>query len=77
MPGTLSVIGKKSGANADRFLDENEEVEFGRHKIVAVETPGHTWVVEPEIFGGCMCVMFVHLKPVLIADFHLALIFKQ
>lgn len=46
LPGTLSVIGKKSGANADRFLDENEEVEFGRHKIQAVETPGHT--------NGCM-----------------------
>jgi sulfur dioxygenase len=45
-PGTLSVIGKKSGANADRFLDENEEVVFGRHKIQAVETPGHT--------NGCM-----------------------
>lgn len=46
LPGSLSVIGKKSGANADRFLNENEEVEFGRHKIVAVETPGHT--------NGCM-----------------------
>lgn len=42
LPGSLSVIGKKSGANADRFLDENEEVMFGRHKIQAVETPGHT-----------------------------------
>ncbi|XP_070490629.1 persulfide dioxygenase ETHE1, mitochondrial [Chironomus tepperi] len=46
LPGTLSVIGKNSGANADRFLSENEEVEFGRHKILAVETPGHT--------NGCM-----------------------
>ena len=42
LPGTLSAIGRKSGANADRFLEEKEIVEFGRHKIEAVETPGHT-----------------------------------
>lgn len=42
LPGSLSVISKKAGANADRFLDEGEIVEFGRHKIEAVETQGHT-----------------------------------
>ncbi|KAG5673789.1 hypothetical protein PVAND_003809 [Polypedilum vanderplanki] len=46
LPGTLSVIGGKAGANADRFLVDEETVEFGRHKIVAYETPGHT--------NGCM-----------------------
>lgn len=46
LPGTLSVIGKKTGANADRFLVEGETVEFGNHSIKAVETPGHT--------DGCM-----------------------
>lgn len=42
LPGTLSVIGKNAGANADRFLEDNEEVAFGKHKIIAVSTPGHT-----------------------------------
>jgi sulfur dioxygenase len=42
LPGTLSVIGGKSGANADRFLVNDEPVEFGRHKVIAYETPGHT-----------------------------------
>lgn len=46
LPGTLSVIGKHAGANADRFLVENDIVEFGKHKILARETPGHT--------NGCM-----------------------
>lgn len=42
LPGCLSVIGKHAGANADRWLDDNETVEFGRHKLLAVSTPGHT-----------------------------------
>lgn len=42
LPGSLSVISNKAGANADRLLDDNEVIEFGRHKLVAVETPGHT-----------------------------------
>lgn len=46
LPGTLSVIGKHAGANADRWLDDGEEVEFGKHKLIAVSTPGHT--------NGCM-----------------------
>lgn len=46
LPGVLSVIGKHAGANADRWLDDGEEVEFGKHKLIAVSTPGHT--------NGCM-----------------------
>ncbi|CRK86832.1 CLUMA_CG000659, isoform B [Clunio marinus] len=46
LPGTLSVIGKYSCANADRWLDDGETVEFGKHKLVGVSTPGHT--------NGCM-----------------------
>lgn len=46
LPGALSVISGKAEANADRFLTESEEVEFGRHKLIAYETPGHT--------NGCM-----------------------
>jgi sulfur dioxygenase len=42
LPGSLSAIGGKAGANADRFLADKEDVEFGRHKITAYETPGHT-----------------------------------
>lgn len=42
LPGTLSVIGKDAGANADRWLDDGETVDFGRHKVSAVSTPGHT-----------------------------------
>lgn len=46
LPGTLSVIGKNAGANADRLLDDGETVLFGKHKLLAVSTPGHT--------DGCM-----------------------
>lgn len=46
LPGALSVIGKHAGANADRWLEDGELVEFGRHKLQAVSTPGHT--------DGCM-----------------------
>lgn len=46
LPGTLSVIGKHAGANADRWLADGETVEFGRHELIAVSTPGHT--------NGCM-----------------------
>jgi sulfur dioxygenase len=42
LPGTLSVIGKHAGSNADRFVDDREIIEFGRHKIEAASTPGHT-----------------------------------
>ena len=42
LPGTLSVIGKYAGANADRWLESGETVDFGRHKLQAVSTPGHT-----------------------------------
>lgn len=42
LPGVLSVIGKHAGSNADRWLDDGEEVVFGKHKLTAVSTPGHT-----------------------------------
>uniref|UniRef100_A0A2M4ALB8 Persulfide dioxygenase ETHE1, mitochondrial n=1 Tax=Anopheles triannulatus TaxID=58253 RepID=A0A2M4ALB8_9DIPT len=46
LPGTLSVISKNSGAKADRHLEDNETVKFGRHELRALSTPGHT--------NGCM-----------------------
>ncbi|XP_058057446.1 persulfide dioxygenase ETHE1, mitochondrial [Anopheles bellator] len=46
LPGTVSVISQNSGAKADRHLVDNETVQFGRHKLRALCTPGHT--------NGCM-----------------------
>lgn len=46
LPGTQSAISKASGALADLYLEHSDVVEFGRHRIKAVSTPGHT--------NGCM-----------------------
>ncbi|XP_059621479.1 persulfide dioxygenase ETHE1, mitochondrial [Phlebotomus argentipes] len=46
VPGCESVISRASGARADKHLEDGEEVQFGRHTIKAVATPGHT--------NGCM-----------------------
>uniref|UniRef100_A0A336M0A0 Persulfide dioxygenase ETHE1, mitochondrial n=1 Tax=Culicoides sonorensis TaxID=179676 RepID=A0A336M0A0_CULSO len=46
LPKTQSVIGKASGAQADRYLVDKETVKFGKFEIEAVSTPGHT--------NGCM-----------------------
>ncbi|CAG9788335.1 unnamed protein product [Diatraea saccharalis] len=42
LPGTKSVIGKASGAQADIHLVEGDSVDFGCHQLLAVATPGHT-----------------------------------
>lgn len=47
LPKTKSIISKASGAKADLYLIENDEIKFGRHKLQAISTPGHT--------NGCMC----------------------
>ncbi|XP_061508464.1 persulfide dioxygenase ETHE1, mitochondrial [Anopheles gambiae] len=46
LPGTVSVISQSSGAKADKHLVDNETVQFGRHELRAMSTPGHT--------NGCM-----------------------
>ncbi|XP_050070599.1 persulfide dioxygenase ETHE1, mitochondrial isoform X1 [Anopheles maculipalpis] len=46
VPGTVSVISQSSGAKADKKLVDNETVQFGRHVLRAMSTPGHT--------NGCM-----------------------
>uniref|UniRef100_A0A1B0D9H8 Metallo-beta-lactamase domain-containing protein n=1 Tax=Phlebotomus papatasi TaxID=29031 RepID=A0A1B0D9H8_PHLPP len=46
LPGCVSVISKESGAKADEYLENGDKVQFGRHEIEAVSTPGHT--------NGCM-----------------------
>lgn len=42
LPGTKSVIGKASGAQADVHLLDGDLVKFGSHKLLATATPGHT-----------------------------------
>lgn len=42
LPGTRSVIGKPSGAQADMYLLDGDVVRFGAHELVATSTPGHT-----------------------------------
>ncbi|XP_050677522.1 persulfide dioxygenase ETHE1, mitochondrial isoform X2 [Leptidea sinapis] len=42
LPGSRSVIGKSSGAQADIHLCDGEAVRFGCHQLVACSTPGHT-----------------------------------
>jgi sulfur dioxygenase len=46
LPGTVSVISESSASKADRFLSNDDVIEFGRHHLKAVSTPGHT--------NGCM-----------------------
>lgn len=46
LPGSKSVISRASGALADQYLEHSDIVDFGRHQIRALATPGHT--------SGCM-----------------------
>lgn len=47
LPAVQSCISARSGARADRLLADGDTIEFGRHRLVALSTPGHT--------NGCMC----------------------
>lgn len=42
LAGCQSMISRASGAKADILLDSLDHVNFGRHKLVAHSTPGHT-----------------------------------
>lgn len=46
LPNVHSIISAASGAQADQHLANGEVIQFGRHQIKAVSTPGHT--------NGCM-----------------------
>lgn len=46
IPDVKSLISKSSGADADQHLNDGDIVQFGRHRIEAISTPGHT--------NGCM-----------------------
>lgn len=37
-----SIISKSSGAQADIFIDESDEIKFGTHRLKILSTPGHT-----------------------------------
>nr|CAI5820024.1 unnamed protein product [Callosobruchus analis] len=40
--GCKSIISKASGADADIFVNEGDYIEFGKHKLKVLNTPGHT-----------------------------------
>ncbi|XP_020288103.1 persulfide dioxygenase ETHE1, mitochondrial isoform X2 [Pseudomyrmex gracilis] len=42
LPGCKSVISRISGAEADVLLNPYDQVRFGRYRLNAVPTPGHT-----------------------------------
>lgn len=42
IPSVQSVISIKSGAKADKHIDNGDVLEFGRHTLKALSTPGHT-----------------------------------
>ena len=44
--GLKSVISRESGADADEYIEDGDEIHFGNRHIVALATPGHT--------SGCM-----------------------
>lgn len=54
LPNVQSVISSKSGAKADKHINDGDVIRFGRHEIKAVSTPGHT--------NGCMS--YVNLEQV-------------
>ncbi|XP_018300212.1 persulfide dioxygenase ETHE1, mitochondrial [Mycetomoellerius zeteki] len=42
LPGCKSMISRSSGAKADVLLEPNDQVQFGRHQLRILSTPGHT-----------------------------------
>lgn len=42
LPECKSMISRSSGAKADILLEPNDDVEFGRHRLKVLPTPGHT-----------------------------------
>lgn len=59
LPNVQSVISSKSGAKADKHIDDGDVIKFGRHEIKAVSTPGHT--------NGCMS--YINFEQVNIVNF--------
>ncbi|KAH0554024.1 persulfide dioxygenase ETHE1, mitochondrial [Cotesia glomerata] len=42
LPGCKSIISRRSGAQADILLEPHDSINFGRHQLEALSTPGHT-----------------------------------
>lgn len=42
LPGCKSMISRNSGAEADILLESFDQVQFGRHHLAVLPTPGHT-----------------------------------
>lgn len=55
-----SVISRASGAKADRLVDDNEKITFGRFSLSVLSTPGHT--------DGCVSLFFDDANLVMTGD---------
>lgn len=42
LSGCQSIISQASGAQADIYVKENDEIVFGEHRLKVLSTPGHT-----------------------------------
>lgn len=42
LSGCRTIISKSSGAQADIWVEENDEIVFGSQKLTVFSTPGHT-----------------------------------
>ena len=58
--GLKSIISRGSGAAADEYIDDGDEIHFGNRHITALATPGHT--------SSCMSFMLDDGKAVLTGD---------
>jgi sulfur dioxygenase len=50
LPGSKSLISKASGAQADVFVEEGFDIQFGRHRLTVRATPGHTNGMQAVLF---------------------------
>jgi Zn-dependent hydrolases, including glyoxylases len=57
LPGSKSLISKASGAEADVFVEDGFDVQFGRHRLTVRATPGHT--------NGMQAILFLNMLDVL------------
>lgn len=64
IPGLNSVISATSGAKADLYIDDGDEVHFGNGHVIVIATPGQT--------PGCMSFLTDDGKAVLTGDALLA-----
>jgi sulfur dioxygenase len=51
--GSKSLISKSSGAQADIFVEEGDDIQFGCHRLSVRATPGHT--------NGTLVALFLNI----------------